>query len=665
MSDDLDFIAHISKICLRRTPRGGGGLRWWTGLLLSAGVASASDVDRLKRLSVEELLEVEVTSVSRLPMALAQAPSALQVITNWDIRRSGATRLPEALRLASNLQVAQKNTHDWAVSARGFNSELGNKLLVMIDGRAVYTPLWSGVRWDVQDYLLEDLERIEVISGPGGSAWGANAVNGVINVTTKSAADTQGFYTEWGMGNQLEEHGAIRFGAKVAPEVFFRVYAKHFARDDEVFSNGARAGDGANVSQGGFRLDAESTEQVFTLQGDVYEGHEGVVGAGEGKVAGGNLLGRWSRFFADGSDFQLQFYYDRAFLRLPLEAGPFGAAGKLFDDLETYDLDFQHRLASTGAHTIVWGLGYRLIQDDSQSAPALGFDPADARQELVSGFFQDQIELGGGRVLTFGTKVEHAHYTGFEWEPSIRMQQNIGEHGVVWGAISRAVRTPSRIDRDVRQPSAGPAFVTGSDRFGSERVIAYEAGLRGQVAQRVVGSVSIFYNEYRDVRSVGTTPVTIMPFVVGNDLEGRSHGLELAFDADVLPGWRVHGGYTYLQTDLRVRPGGTDINNALSETADPQHQWLVGLSVDLPRDVEADLHFRWVDTVELNNSGQVATVPSYAELNARVSVPVTDNLELSIVGRNLLNDHHPEMGVPGPTRVEIRRSVFAKVAWRF
>lgn len=665
MSDDLNLIAHVSQFCLQRAPRGSRGLRWWLGGLLGVAVASASEVERLKRLSVEELLQVEVTSVSRLPMSLAQAPSALQVITNWDIRRSAATRLPEALRLASNLHVAQKNTHDWAISARGFNTELGNKLLVMIDGRAVYTPLWSGVRWDVQDYLLEDLERIEVISGPGGALWGANAVNGVINVTTKSAAETQGIYTEWGMGNQLEEQGAIRFGGKVAPEVFFRVYAKHFERDDEVFSNGARAGDGAEVSQGGFRLDAESTDQVLTLQGDIYQGYEGVVGAGEGKVAGGNLLGRWSRFLADGSDFQLQLYYDRAFLRLPVAKGPFGPAGKLFDDLETYDLDFQHRFASMGSHTIVWGLGYRLIEDESKAAPALGLDPADARQELVSGFFQDQIELGGGRVLTLGAKLEDTHYTGFEWEPSIRMQQSIGGHGLVWGAISRAVRTPSRIDRDVRQPSAGPAFVEGSDRFGAEKVIAYEAGLRGQVAQRVVGSVSIFYNEYSDVRSVGTTPGTIMPFVVGNDLEGRSHGLELAFDADVLPGWRVHGGYAYLQTDLRVRPGGTDINNALSETADPQHQWILASSFDLPNDMEFDLHFRWVDTVELNNSGQVATVPSYAELNARVAVPLSENLEISVIGRNLLNDHHPEMGLPGPTRVEIRRSLFGKVAWRF
>lgn len=648
--------------------KGRGLVRRWCCSLacaLAVGGAGASELDRLKRLSVEELMEVEVTSVSRLPMALAKAPSALQVITNWDIRRSGATRLPEALRLANNLNIGQKSAHDWGISARGFNTELANKLLVMIDGRAVYTPLWSGVRWDVQDYLLEDVDRIEVISGPGGSLWGANAVNGVINVTTRSAADTQGLYAEVGMGDQLEEHEAVRFGGRLAPEVFFRVYAKHSERDHEVFADGSPAGDGTEMSQAGFRMDAESMEQVLTLQGDVYEGYEGVVGAGEGKVAGGNLLGRWSRFFDDGSDLQLQFYYDRAFLRLPVAAGPFGPAGKFFDDLETYDLDFQHRIAPASMHTVVWGLGYRFIEDDSRAAPALGFDPAKVEQALFSGFVQDQIEFGERRLLTFGMKVERTDYTGLEWEPSIRVQQDVGAGNLIWGAVSRAVRTPSRIDREIRQPSSGPAFFTGSDRFVSETVIAYEAGFRGQLAQRVAGSVSAFYNDYRDVRSLGVTPVTIVPLVIGNDVEGTSHGVEISFDADVLAGWRLHGGYSYLKSDLRVRPGGTDLNNALNETADPEHQLSIGSSFDLPRNVELDLYARWVDTVELNNNGQVATVPSYTELNARLALPLAENLELSLVARNLLDDHHPEAGIPGPPRVEIRRSLFAKLAWRF
>lgn len=628
--------------------------------------ALASELDQLKRLSIEELMRVEVTSVTRSPVALAKAPSSLQVITHWDIHRSGASSLPEALRLAGNLNVARRNAHDWAISARGFNTELANKLLVLIDGRAVYTPLWSGVRWDVQDYLLEDLDRIEVISGPGGSLWGANAVNGVINITSKSAAETQGLYAEVGSGNQLDELQAVRYGGKLAPGVFFRVYAKHTERDNEVFADGREAGDASDVAQGGFRLDAESSAHgAFTLQGDYYEGDEGVVGAGEGKVAGGNLLSRWSQLLAGGSEVRLQFYYDRAFLRLPIAAGPLGVAGKFTDDLETYDLDFQHQLATGTAHAIVWGLGYRFFEDDSRAGPALGFEPAMSRQDLFSGFVQDQISLGDRRVLTVGTKLEHTHYTGFEIEPSIRLQQDVGRTNMVWAAVSRAVRTPSRVDRDIRQPSRGPAILAGSSRFKSETVVAYEAGFRGQLAQWLAGSVSVFYNDYRDVRSVGPTPQTIFPLVIGNDLEGTSHGLELAVDADVLPGWRVHGGYSFLRSDLGVRRGGADLNNALNETADPGHQFSIGSAFDLPRGVQLDLHLRWVDTLEVNNGGQLATVPSYLDLNARLAVPLSEHLELSLVGRNLLEDHHPEIGPPGPTRVEIRRSVFAKLAWRF
>ena len=327
--------------------------------------------------------------------------------------------MPEALRLASNLHVARKNSHDWGISARGFNAELGNKLLVMIDGRAVYTPLWSGVRWDVQDYLLEDLDRVEVISGPGGSVWGANAVNGVINITTKSAEETQGLYVEAGGGNQLRDFEAFRYGGKLAPGIFFRVYAKHFERNSEVFSTGMGAGDSSSVAQGGFRLDAHlNNTDTLTLQSDYYHGREGVAGAGDAKVAGGNLLSRWSKILENGSDFQLQFYYDRSFLRLPVAAGPFGPPGKFTDDLETYDLDFQHNLAQAGAHRIVWGLGYRLIEDDSRDAPALGFDPRAVQHDLFSGFLQDQIAFGDKTFLTIGTKLEHTEYTGVEVEPT-------------------------------------------------------------------------------------------------------------------------------------------------------------------------------------------------------------------------------------------------------
>lgn len=623
-------------------------------------------IEQLKQMSLEDLLQIKVISVSRTPMALEDAPSALQVLNSQDIRRAGASSIPEALRLANNLDVAQKNAHDWGISARGFNTELANKLLVMIDGRTVYTPLFSGVRWDVQDYLLEDIDRIEVVSGPGGSLWGANAVNGVINVTTKSAKDTQGFYGEAGGGNQLREFAGMRYGGKLAPNVSFRVYGKYFDRDSDVLASGAAAADGSSLTQEGFRLDAETPAKgAVTVQGDYYHGWEGLPGAGDAKLAGGNLLTRLSQELANGSDVRLQLYYDRTYLRQPFAAGAFGAAGYFTENLDTYDLDFQHSIKHDENRTLVWGLGARLTNDHTQNAPSLGFNPADLRQTLASGFVQDQFSLGKDLLLTAGTKVEHNDYTGWEVEPSVRLQRDLAGDQMLWGAVSRAVRTPSRIDRDIREPSTGQAILAGGGDFDSETVIAYEAGYRAHLGRRLIGSLSLFYNDYDDIRSLRPTPVTILPLVFANDLQGETHGLELAFNYDLLKWWRLNGGYTLLRTHLHVRPGGTDLNNTLNETSDPKNQIALGSSMDLPHGIEFDTHLRWVDTLENNNNGTVGTVPSYLDLTARIGIHLSDRVELSVVGENLLDDRHPEFGTPGLSRVEIRRSVFGKVAWHY
>src|SRR6185312_14063542 len=314
----------------------------------------------LKRLSIEELMDVQVTSVARHPEKLLDAAAAIQVITREEIRRSGAATLPEVLRLADNLEVAQKNSHDWAISARGFNTALANKLLVLMDGRTVYTPLFSGVFWDVQDYSLQDIDRIEVISGPGGTLWGANAVNGVINITTKSAKDTQGLYLEGGGGSQLQDFGGVRYGGILTSNVYYRVYGKYFDRDNEVFGNGKDASDSWNMGRGGFRVDAEpSSENKLTLQGDYYSGHENITTGGRANVSGGNLLGRWSRTFSENSDMSLQMYYDRTHLLDPVPAFvaggvPLAPAGLLMDDLDTFDLDFQHHFHLSSWNNIVW-----------------------------------------------------------------------------------------------------------------------------------------------------------------------------------------------------------------------------------------------------------------------------------------------------------------------
>jgi iron complex outermembrane receptor protein len=632
----------------------------------------APTVSQLKQLNVEDLMNVEVTSVARHPEKLLQAASAIQVITQDDIRRSGATSIPEALRLADNLQVAQKNSHDWAISARGFNTNLGNKLLVMIDGRTVYTPLYSGVFWDVQDYLLEDIDRIEVISGPGGALWGANAVNGVINIITKSAKDTQGAYADVGAGSQPRDFGGMRYGGELAPDTSFRVYAKYFDRGDEVLANGDSETDAWHQGRAGFRIDSDSgARDRLTLQGDAYQGREDVQATGNANVSGANAVGRWSHRLSDESDFTVQSYLDQTHLELPVESLMLGTLpltppGNLYDDLLTYDVDFQHRFVLGSRNRVVWGLGYRLTHDAVIDAPGLGFTPNDLQQNLYSGFIQDEITLQRNLSFTLGTKLEHNDYTGFEVEPDARLSWAVTANQALWGAVSRAVRTPSRIDHDLTEGAPPyPVLLQGGSDFTSESVLAYELGYRAQLSSNLSGSVSSFYNVYHDVRSTSYTPSTIIPLYFANALEGDTYGLEFSGNYQVSENWSLHAGYTLLKEHLRVTPGEFDLDNALNETADPQHQFSLRSSLNLPRHAEVSAALRWVDTLHTNNGPTLGTVPSYFELDTRMAWHATDRLELSLVGQNLLHDHHPEYGYPSPTRVEIERSVYGKLAWRY
>ncbi|HTB85778.1 MAG TPA: TonB-dependent receptor [Candidatus Sulfotelmatobacter sp.] len=625
-----------------------------------------------KKMSLEELMNQDVTSVAKQPEPYGQAPAAITVITGDEISRSGASSIPEALRLADNLEVAQKNSHDWGISARGFNTSLANKLLVLIDGRSVYTPLYSGVFWDVQDYLLEDIDRIEVISGPGGTLWGANAVNGVINITTKSAKDTQGFYSEAGGGSWLQDFAGIRYGGVLTSNVYYRVYGKYFDRGDEFLANGTNASDSWRMGQGGFRIDSEAVPQnTFTLQGDFYLGDENLETGGDARTGGGNILSRWVHTFSDDSDMQLQLYYDQTHLREDAPALQIGALllappGIFTDALDTYDVDFQDRFSLGERNHVVWGLGYRFTQEVEDNAPSLAFFPAVENQNLFSGFAQDELRLWKDVFFTLGSKVEHNDYTGFEYEPSGRLQWNATTNQMFWGAVSRAVRTPSRIDHDLSEGEP-PYFVLlrGGNGFESEKLIAYELGYRARLGSKVATSISAYYNQYDDVRSTSFTPATILPLFFQNNLEGDTYGVELSADYQVLDWWRLHGGYDFLSEHLRIKPGQTDVNNALNETADPEHQFSIRSSMDLPHQVQLDTDLRWVDTLHNNNGATPGTVPSYFELDVRLAWRVSKNVELSIVGQNLLHDHHPEYGFPSPTREEIGRNVYGKVSWQF
>jgi iron complex outermembrane receptor protein len=661
--------------------------------LIPIGALAAEDASTsaLKTLSVEDLMNIEVTSVSKQPEALLQAASAIQVITSEEIRRSGATSIPEALRLADNLEVAQENSHDWAISARGFNANLANKLLVLIDGRAVYTPLYGGVLWNVQDYLLEDIDRIEVISGPGGTLWGANAVNGVINIITKSAKDSQGAYAQAAGGKELEELASVRYGAELAQDVYLRFYGKYVDRGDEVTSTGATAADSWHMGRGGFRMDSTpSAQNNLTLQGDFYSGSESYGTIGDAALSGGNLLGRWTHTVSDDSALSLQMYYDYTYLAQPFASSPpalyytgFPAAS-LTDVLDTVDVDFQYHFRLAERHQVIWGLGYRATHEVDEDASVVRFSPPVLDQGLYSGFLQDEIMLAPSVHLTLGSKLEHNDYTGFEVEPNTRLQWNFAPKEMLWAAVSRAVRTPSRYDHDLEVPSglvdAPPPYqfptyyLKGNPDFVAETLIAYEMGYRAQLTSRLSGSISAFYNDYDHLRSTSATPTTATyvfpyPIVFDNALEGETHGFELAVTYQLLEWWRLHGGYDFLKEDLHVQPGEVDATNATNETADPEQQVSLRSSMDLPREVELDAALRWVDQLHINNGPTggpvIGIVPSYLELDARLAWHATKRLEFSLAGQNLLHPYHVEYGFPSPAREAIERSVFGKVTWGY
>lgn len=623
---------------------------------LPAGALAQGEVQQYKKLSLSELMEVEVISVSRSPQKLNEAASAIQVITGEEIQRSGATSLAEALRLAPNLQVAQVNSSQWAISARGFNNVLANKLLVMIDGRTVYTPLYAGVFWDVQNTLLQDVDRIEVVSGPGGALWGANAVNGVINIITKDASETQGLYVEAAGGNELSGHGGVRYGGKLSPTLSYRIYGMGTKRDDTVLLNDADARDDWEMSQGGMRIDWDpQAADKFTIQADIYEGRPNPDGGTTPVDAeGGNILGRWTHVFSPDSDFQLQWYYDRTFR-------DFGNGG-FTEALDTWDFDGQHRFKVGERNEVTWGFGYRMMNHEVGNLPLFGFSPAERRLELYSLFLQDEILLVEDRLrLTLGAKLEHNDYTDLEVQPSVRLAWTPTAHQTFWAAMSRAVRTPARIDRDFYLLAAPTVPVLmGNPDFDSEDVLASEAGWRVQPHETVSVSLSVFYNEYDKLRSAepGPPPANL-PIMIGNGVEGHTYGTELSGTWQAFDWWRLRGGYTLVRKSLSLREGSQDLNDATAESDDPEHQVVLQSSMDFPRRVTLDVAVRYVD--ELTNR----YVPSYVGVDVRVAWRPKENLELSVVGQNLLEPSHPEFVPSSPAPREIERSVYGKVAWWF
>jgi len=615
---------------------------------------SGVSAEALKKLSIEQLMNLQVTSVSKRPERLSQTASAIQVITQDDIRRSGASSLAEALRLASNLQVAQLDSRQWAISARGFNSTAANKLLVLIDGRTVYTPLFSGVFWDVQELPLPDIDRIEVISGPGATLWGANAVNGVINVITKDTKETQGLLVSGGGGTEQRGFGTVRYGGAVGASVRARIYGRGFGRDATALPSGQDAADDWHLGQGGFRMDwdASSASRV-TLQGDLYDGRIAQDSGGDIAVSGGDVVAKWSHTLSERSSLAAHLYYDRTHRDIP---GLFG------EDLDTYDVDLQHAARLGARHDVVWGLGYRLINDRTVigADSTLAFLPLHVARQWFTGFLQDEIALVPDRLyLALGSKLEHNDYTGFEIQPSGRVSWRLGPSGTLWAAVSRALRTPSRVDREFFAPAKAPYFLAGGPDFHSEEELAYELGYRQQHGGLGL-SAATFYSRYHGLRSLEqVNPPAPLPLVIGNGQDGESFGAELRAEYWLTHRWRVHAGYTELRVHVWPNPGSTDMSRGATESQVPDRQFSLQSSVDLPAHLGLAAWLRAIDDISNQQ------VPAYAELNATLSWQPMAKLDLSLVGQNLLHRRHVEFGAPGPTRREIERGVYGAIAWRF
>lgn len=608
----------------------------------------------LKKLSLEELMNIEVTSVSKRSEKLREAASAIQVITQNDIRASGVKTLPEALRLAPNLQVAQVNSSQWAISSRGFNNVLANKLLVLIDGRTVYTPLYAGVFWDVQNLLLEDIDRIEVISGPGGTLWGANAVNGVINIITKNSADTKGLFAEAATGTNLPGLGSLRYGGKITNDLTYRVFATGFKLGSVLDTNGTKVDDDWTMIKGGFRLDWNASENnKLSLQTNIYGGKPNPDATDTAVIArGDNIIARWNHTISAKSDFQLQAYYDHTWR-------DFGNG--FSEDLKTYDIDWQNRYQVGRQHELTYGLNFRLMDHKVTNLELFAFLPPRKTLYLYSLFVQDKITLVNERLhFTIGAKIEHNSYTGFEYQPNARLTLTPAKNQTIWAAVSRAVRTPARIDRDFFLYIAPNfPFISGNDNFISESMIAYELGWRLQPQKNLSLSLATFYNIYDHIRSVepGPPPFNI-PVTFGNGVKGETYGIELAITHQLTNWWNLRGGYTFLKKDLSVKADSKDMNAGTAESNDPRHQFLIQSSMDIPGGIEWGAVIRYIDKLPKPN------VPGYTELDLRIGWKLGKVVELSVVGQNLLNNRHPEFIASTPPR-EIKRSIYGKIICRF
>ena len=606
-----------------------------TAMSFAAGSVRAADaLTDLRNLSIEDLGEIEVTSVTKRAEPVSEAPAAIYVITNDDIRRYGATSLGATLRLAPNLEVAQLDALSYVISARGFNStEASNKLLVLIDGRSVYSPLHSGIFWDAQDLMLDDVDRIEVIDGPGGTLWGANAVNGVINVISKSPFKTLGGLGTASAGN-VDNAFSGRYGFLLGENLATRVYLKATNHGHSKNLNGTNHVDDWDGIQGGFASEWNGDSDVLRIQADSYSSALDIVSS---DVSGTNVVGKWSHTFSGDSALDVQVYYDRTHRRQP---------PGILETVKTYDIDLQHAFAFGDRHAIVWGGGYRVIHDFFVNTPPLVLVHPRYTLKLGNGFIQDTIALSPTVNLIAGIKVEHHTYTGFEYMPSARLAWQPQDGTLLWAAISRAVRTPSRIDRELQAlPILSP-----SPNFQSEDLLAYEVGYRGRVLDRLTVSISGYYNDYSDLRTTQLSPSGGFPVMLGNGMEGHTYGVDAWAQYGVTTWWRLFGGVSAIEKSLHLKPGVVDISNFQAAGNDPSYQFQFRSQMSPLENVDFDVTLRTVDDLTS------PTVSGYTTMDARFAWRLRPWAEIAVTGFNLFDAQRLQAGSVGIQRA-VRRSV--------
>jgi iron complex outermembrane recepter protein len=636
----------------------------------------------LTQVSIENLMNMEVTSVSKKEQKLSEVAAAIFVITQEDIKRSGAMKIPDVLRMVPGLDVAQINANTWAVSARGFNLQFANKLLVLIDGRAIYTPLFGGVYWDAQDVPMEDIERIEVVRGPGGTVWGANAVNGVINIITKKAAETQGGLLTGGEGTQAQGFGTLQYGGKIKEDTSYRIFAKYLNDGHSPDLNGQNADDGWHLLHGGFRVDTNlSKKDSLTTQGDIYTGEEGATIVHSSftppnnvnverlaALSGGNVLSRWNHVFSSRSDTTLQFYFDR-----------YTRDGPQSDEVrDTFDFDFQNHVLLSARHDLIWGAGYRHTADQTEGTIDQAFIPLDHSGQLFNAFVQDQITVKPNRVtLYLGSKFENNYFSGFAVEPSARLTWTPTSQRTLWVAVSRASRPPTRRDTGLDAALAalpGPAELAllGNPNMKSEHVIAYELGYRAQPTARLSLDLTIFFNNYHGLESAerlapfvdptSVPPLLIIPITLDNKMYGTTEGIEASVKWKLTDRWTLSPGYSFLEMHLHTESSSLDTTSvADTQGSNPRHQAQLRSHFEFARNFAWDANGYFVERLPAQ------LIASHTRFDTQLTWRLAERLELSVVGQNLLSDHHTEFNdqLQSVNSSQVKRTAFAKITWQF